>query len=223
MTRIYIADSESTGLGPDARVCEYAHVEVKLEGNRLVEVGRFETLINPGVPIPAEASKVHKITDSMVKGAPYLRDVLPAALGLAKNEYAEVYGHNFTGYDMGMLDGVYPKSIEVGCSLKAARTFIDTPKRSLDFLREHLKLENTGQAHSALADCLDTIQIINHMLKDRPWDVVQSCMLQRPTEISFGKHKGKKLEDLPDDYVDWLLNKCDNLSWDMRRALKELA
>jgi len=223
MTKIYIADSETTGLGPTARVCEYAHVLCKLDNNRLVEVSRFESLVNPGIPIPAEASKVHGITDGMVSGAPTLQQILPRSLGLAKNEYALVIGHNFTGFDMALLDGVYPQGLEVGCTLKAARVFIDSPKHGLDFLREHLNLESTGRAHSALADCLDTLQLVNVMLRDRAWDILESCMVARPDKISFGKHKGARLEDLPEDYVDWLLNKCETLSWDMRRALKELA
>ena len=223
MTRIFIADSETTGLGKDARICEYAHVECSLENNRLVAANRFETLVQPGVPIPAEATKVHGITDEMVRSAPSLQQILPASLGLAKNEFALVIGHNFVSYDMALLDGVYPQGLEVGCTLKAARVFIDSPKHSLDFLREHLKLESTGRAHSALADCLDTLQVVNHMLRNRAWDVLESCMTARPDKISFGKHKGKKLEDLPDSYVRWLLEDCETLSWDMRRALKELA
>jgi len=224
MTRIIIADSETTGLSKDDRVVEWAHVECALQGNRLVERSRFESLINPGIPIPEGATNVHGIKDGMVKDAPHLTDVLPKALNIGRGEYVEIYGHNFANYDMNYVDGLIPQSAEVGCTLKAARTFIAAPKHSLDFLREHLKLKKTGQAHSALADCLDTLQIINHMLEiGTPWDVLQSCMLARPTTISFGKHRGKKLEDLPEDYVDWLLNKADNLSWDLRRALKEVA
>lgn len=222
MPKIFIADTETTGLGPDAHVVEYSHIRCELRENRLIEVERFESLVNPGIPIPKEATNVHGINDKMVKDAPTLRQVLPVSLMLMKNEHALVIGHNFTGYDMALLDGVYPKSIDVGCTLKAARTFITAPKHSLDFLREHLSLEKMGQAHSALADCLDTLQIVNHMLKDHAWDVLESAMTARPTTISFGKHKGKKLEELPDDYVHWLLNKADNLSWELRRALEEM-
>lgn len=221
MTKIFIADTETTGLGPTARVCEYAHVLCKLEDSRIVEVKRFESLINPGIPIPKAASDVHGITDEMVATAPTLRDVLPKSLDLKKNEHALVIGHNFPGYDMQFLDGLYPKSLDIGCTLKAARTFIDAPKHSLDFLREHLKLQNMGQAHSALADCLDTLQIVNHMLLSHPWDVLESCMTQRPTTISFGKHKGTKLQELPESYVRYILGNFD-LSWDLRRALEEL-
>src|SRR5438128_9725440 len=123
MTRIFIADTETTGLKPTDAVVEYAHIECRLEDNRLVEIARFESLIQPGIPIPREARDVHGISDEMVKDAPTLRDVLPVSLGLLKNESAEVYGHNFPGYDMKYLDGVMPKSVDVGCSLKAARIF----------------------------------------------------------------------------------------------------
>lgn len=220
--KIFIGDTETTGLGPEARVCEYAHIRCELRENRLVEVERFESLVQPGIPIPEGATKVHGITDGMVKDAPTLRDILPAALKLAKNEHALVIGHNFTGYDMALLDGVYPKSLELGCTLKAARVFLETPKHGLDFLREHLGMGET-LAHSALGDCITTLELVNHMLKDRAWDVLESCMTARPEKIQFGKHKGTKLEDLPEDYVDWLLNKCETLSWEMRRALKEVA
>jgi DNA polymerase III epsilon subunit-like protein len=223
MTRILIADTETTGLDNDARVVEYAHLECELVGNHLVERSRFETLVNPGRPIPAQATAVHGITDAMVKTAPSIREILPAALNVKKGEHIQVFGHNFPGYDMKLLDGVYPKGIDIGCSLKAARTFITgAPGHSLDKLREFLKLPSTGRAHSALADCLDTLGIINHMLDGREWEIVESCMLQQPTTISFGKHKGTKLEDLPEDYVGWLLNKCDNVGWDLRRALEAL-
>lgn len=220
--KIFIGDTETTGLGADARVVEYAHIECRLEGNKLVEVGRFESLINPLTPIPAEATKVHGITDEMVKDAPCIRDVLPLSLGLLKNEHALMIGHNFRAYDMIYLDGLIPQSVDIGCTLKAARVFVDAPKRSLDFLREHLKM-GEALAHSALGDCVTTLELVNHMLQSQTWETLLSCMIAPLETISFGKHKGTKLEDLPEDYVDWLMHKCDNLSWDMRRALKELA
>ena len=61
-------DTETTGMSPS-------------EGHRLVEVARvaivdgalgeeWSTLIDPGRSIPADASRVHGITDAMVSGAP---------------------------------------------------------------------------------------------------------------------------------------------------------
>ena len=40
--------------------------------------------------------------------------------------------------------------------------------------------------------------------------------------MPFGKHKGTKLKDLPSNYIDWLLNKADNIDADLRTALLAL-
>lgn len=37
---------------------------------------RFSTLIDPGVPIPDEASRINGITDEMLKGKPVINDIL---------------------------------------------------------------------------------------------------------------------------------------------------
>ncbi len=43
------------------------------------------------------------------------------------------------------------------------------------------------------------------------------------TVLNFGKkHYGKKLEDVPKDYVDWMLRECKNLDPDLRAALVAL-
>lgn len=66
-TRFTAFDTETTGLEPRT--------------NRIVEVGgirfdsrgasaRFNTLIDPGVPMPAEVTKINGITDTMLKGQP---------------------------------------------------------------------------------------------------------------------------------------------------------
>ena len=36
--------------------------------------------------------------------------------------------------------------------------------------------------------------------------------------IDFGKHKGKKLKNVPHSYLIWCLENCGNLSRHMRRA-----
>jgi DNA polymerase III subunit epsilon len=66
--RLLAVDTETTGMSPDA-------------GARLVEVARVEivdgalgegwsSLVRPGRPIPADATRVHGITDAMVADAP---------------------------------------------------------------------------------------------------------------------------------------------------------
>ena len=43
------------------------------------ELGRFDELVDPGCPIPADAMRVHGITGAMVRGAPSVAEVLPQA------------------------------------------------------------------------------------------------------------------------------------------------
>lgn len=68
-------DVETTGVGDDARVVDVA--AVRFEGG--LPVARFTSLVNPGVPIPGDATAVHGITDDMVADAPSLKDALDAA------------------------------------------------------------------------------------------------------------------------------------------------
>ena len=74
-------DLETTGTQPN----ENAIVEigaVRFSGSEPLE--GFGKLINPGMPIPAEASRVNGITDEMVKDAPPIESIL--------SEFAEFLG-----------------------------------------------------------------------------------------------------------------------------------
>jgi len=64
-------DTETTGLGPDAEMCDLGIVD---GSGRIL----FNSLIKPTKPIPADVSLVHHITNEMVEYAPTLLDVLPA-------------------------------------------------------------------------------------------------------------------------------------------------
>lgn len=69
---IVVVDFETTGVDPDS--CAAVSVAaVRLERGRVR--GEFYSLLDPGVPIPAEASAVHGVTDEAVRGAPELADV----------------------------------------------------------------------------------------------------------------------------------------------------
>lgn len=65
-----VFDSETTGLEGDAAFVQLAVVDQ--DGAVL-----FDSLINPGKRIPADAIAIHGITDDMVKDAPKFPDVFP--------------------------------------------------------------------------------------------------------------------------------------------------
>lgn len=91
-----VIDTESTGLGADARIVEIA--AVRFEGLR--EVARFSSLVNPGCPIPEAATAVHGITDGMVQDAPQLNDLAIDLLHVADDSVPCAYN---APYDRGLL------------------------------------------------------------------------------------------------------------------------
>ena len=66
-------DLETTGLDPGADDVVAVAVVPFRDGE---PHGGFETLVNPGRPIPADSTRIHGITDEMVAAAPAVGDVL---------------------------------------------------------------------------------------------------------------------------------------------------
>jgi len=67
-------DIETTGLDPKRdRIVEIGAVKFDRRG----VIAHFSTLIDPGIPMPAEAEKVNNISDKMLAGKPSLEEVFP--------------------------------------------------------------------------------------------------------------------------------------------------
>ena len=67
-------DVETTGLDPRFdRIVEIGAVKFDKKGI----IARFSTLVNPGIPMPAEAARVNNITDRMLVDKPSLDEVYP--------------------------------------------------------------------------------------------------------------------------------------------------
>src|SRR5262245_20396696 len=81
-------DTETTGLRDSDRLVELGAVRFR---GGLVE-GEFTAIVNPAVPIPAEATAVHGIRDEDVAGEPRAGEVLPTFLSFI--EGAALVGHN---------------------------------------------------------------------------------------------------------------------------------
>ena len=98
-----VVDLETTGGAPvDAGITEIGAVKVR--GGEVL--GEFQTLVNPGIPIPPFVAALTGITDSLVAGAPTVRAVLPDFLEFAAG--AVLVAHN-APYDIGFLKGACAK------------------------------------------------------------------------------------------------------------------
>lgn len=102
-----IFDTETTGLlEPIANnLKNQPHITefygVKIDDKTRERIGVFETLINPGIPIPAEITKITGIDDKLVKGAPKFPAVYPKLCEFFLGERI-MCAHNLS-YDRDMM------------------------------------------------------------------------------------------------------------------------
>ena len=55
----------------------------------------LDTLVNPGTPIPSDATRVHGITDSMVMNAPPAGEVVQRVLDIVADRHVVAYNAAF--------------------------------------------------------------------------------------------------------------------------------
>lgn len=156
-------DVETTGLSPRAaRVCEVAAISFRGADR----VGTLAELVNPGLPIPPEVSKIHGITDAMVKDSPSFGGVAPRLLAMLENSV--IVAHN-AEFDLGFLkaecDRVglrFPK-LHVVDTLIIARKNWKFQSNRLGKIAEELNISNEGW-HRALSDVEMTRRIFDHFI-----------------------------------------------------------
>lgn len=86
-------DLETTGVGKRDAICQLA-LEIFVPG---LETAEYKTLVNPIIPIPAEATAIHGITNEMVADAPTFRM-------LAKNLHDSLTNCDFCGKNIKRFD-----------------------------------------------------------------------------------------------------------------------
>lgn len=216
--RVIIGDVETSDLSSDAGVVEIAWAETDTS---LTILNTAYSLINPGRPISPAASGVHGLLDRHVECAPTLDEFVGSAFDDGEILFA---AHN-AKYDLAFFGPRIKNLVGTLCTLKMARLiYPEAPDHKLQTLRYYLALEG-GDSHSAAGDVEVLVNLIKRMVADSNMNLIELWHLsQRPVmidKISFGKHKGKNLRDLPRDYVRWLLTLPD-LDDNLRFSLEAL-
>lgn len=198
-------DTETTGIKSEKDfIVELAAYDPTLDRT-------FEMLINPGCPIPKEASAVHKITDDMVANAPSFADAGKEFIEFCTGDVVLI-AHNNDSFDYHFLKKEFSRhqltmpSWTFFDTLKWARRYRpDLPRHSLQFLREVYQIAENN-AHRALDDVMVLYKVFTHLLDDL--DIETACtLLTKPRSLQhmpFGKHQGKLLKEIPRDYVQWM-------------------
>jgi uncharacterized protein (DUF3820 family) len=65
---------------------------------------------------------------------------------------------------------------------------------------------------------VDAEQILKNHIK-AVW-AARDLMAARGYILPFGQYRGKCVGEAPSDYLRWVLRKCDNISPNLRRAIK---
>ncbi len=209
-------DTETTGVRSDKdKIIEIAAYDPYQDRS-------FVSLINPGIPIPKEASNIHHITDDMVANAPSFAVVGQQFADFCSGDVVLI-AHNNDAFDKLFLQAEFTKAgLELPKwpyidSLKWARKYrTDLPKHSLQHLREVFNIP-ANQAHRALDDVMVLHQVFSHLIGDLSMETVLDLMKVEThlRHMPFGKHKGALLQDIPKAYIHWLadngaLDKPDN-------------
>lgn len=184
----------------------------------------FVGLYLPEIKIPPEASAIHHITNKMVADKPTFKESTdqPIIKKLFEDKNSVVIAHN-APFDLMIIEKEGIKPNKFICTLRIARELDPEGKierYNLQYLRYLLDLDVEAVAHDAMGDVLVLEKLFERLkskiMKEEGLDENQA--IEKMIEISshpsllrsfsFGKHNGKKIEEvaaIDRGYLEWLL------------------
>lgn len=212
---IRVVDVESTGVDHTKdRVIQIGSVDLTKTG--VINIQQTLVSLPEGMTIPYQASAVHHITDGDLAGAPPFEQAVEQFKG------ADYYVAFNSKFDAGFLsDALGTKPEQWICVYKAAlRAFPDLVSHSNQAVRYMLgEIEPFGftraelPSHAAASDCIVTAAIFHRLLKTE--GVTFALMKQWSAEpalftvMNFGKHAGTRYDQIPADYLEWMIKQHD--------------
>ncbi|SEM13422.1 DNA polymerase-3 subunit epsilon [Roseovarius azorensis] len=163
-----VFDTETTGLSPRGGDEIVQIAGLRIVNGRILRGETFDSLVNPGRPIPPASTRVHHITDAMVQGAPDI-----ARVGQRFHDFCEgavLVAHN-APFDLAFLrlkEHVIGRRFDhpVLCTvLMSAGLFDHTGQHTLDALCERFGISIPPEArHTAMGDTIATAEVFVRML-----------------------------------------------------------
>lgn len=225
---IIFFDLETTGTNVTRdRIVEISIIKVYPDGREEERTRR----INPEMPIPAEATAIHHITDEDVANEPTFRQLSKSLAEMFAD--SDIAGFNSNRFDIPLLMEEFNR---VGIVLDLSRArFVDVQTiyhklepRNLTAAYRYYCGKNLEDAHSASADTRATLEVLKAQLDRYPNDLVNDVKAlsefsshSRNVDfagrliyneagqelINFGKYKGQVAEDVlrrDPGYYSWI-------------------
>lgn len=148
-----VLDVETTGLDPEKeRVCEVG--AIRMVGGK--ETARYQSLVQPGVPMPERARATHGISDEMLKDAPTFdkiagdfRKFMAGSILVAQNAEFDVSFLNAEFVRVGMSRLAMPALDTIALARKVKPGL---PTYNLDTLAYQFKVK-FKERHRSIGDC----------------------------------------------------------------------
>ena len=226
---LVVFDLEATGLNKRTdRIVAIALVRYEPAGT----AEQVCYLLNPGIPIPEDATAIHGITDDDVRDAPSFADL--AEIIERHFADADLAGYNILGFDIQMLTEEFarvhrPFPLDGRRILDAQRIFFRKEPRDLSAALRYYCGETHEDSHNALGDVLATIRVLGGQFDRYPdlppeMDALHDyCDPRDPAWVdrtgrlkwargeivfNFGKFQGHSLRDAvarDPNFITWLL------------------
>ncbi|KPK03587.1 MAG: hypothetical protein AMJ64_15330 [Betaproteobacteria bacterium SG8_39] len=163
---VVVLDLETTGL--DVRRDRVVQIgAIAMLGQRILEEPRIEQLVNPGIPMPAVAERIHGIGDAALAGVPDFAVVYPTLHAMLAGRV--VVGHN-VAFDLAVLRheaaraGLAwhdPPALDVAMLVGALQPAL--PDLGLETIASDFEVQ-IGRRHSALADSLAAAEVFARLI-----------------------------------------------------------
>lgn len=158
-------DLETTGINVVTdRIVEIALLKIFPDGREEEKLLR----INPGIPIPPQASAIHGIFDDDVRDAPLFKEV--AKIIARFIEGCDLAGFNSTRFDIPLLTEEFLR-VDLDLDLKKHK-FVDVQiifhrmeKRTLSAAYKFYLLNDLENAHNAMADTKATYEVLKAQIE----------------------------------------------------------
>ncbi len=222
-------DLETTGINiVKDRIVEIALLKVYPDGKEEVKSRR----INPEMPIPAQATAIHGITDDDVRDCPTFKQIAKSLAEMM--EGCDIAGFNSSRFDVPLLAEEF---LRAGVDFDMSkRKFVDVQiifhkkeQRTLEAAYKFYCDKTLDNAHSAEADTVATYEVLKSQL-DRYPDLTNDIETlskeyssfnnnvdfggrmvfdEKGVEVfNFGKHKGKAVTEVfrnEPSYYSWMM------------------